>query len=82
MESAGGTGGRYGFPTAHVVDNGDGTQTGIFEGGTDHGVGRPVPRSVRVPSGWRIVTAARVEPLEHGDGDPPAGAHRPGGVAR
>ena len=26
--------GGYGFPTAHVVDNGDGTQTGAFEGGT------------------------------------------------
>ena len=33
-ESAGGTTGSYGFPTAHVVANGDGTLTGTFEGGT------------------------------------------------
>jgi hypothetical protein len=33
-ESAGGALGSYGFPIAHVVDNGDGTQTGAFEGGT------------------------------------------------
>lgn len=33
-ESAGGVTGAYGFPTAHVVDNADGTQTGRFEGGT------------------------------------------------
>ncbi len=33
-ESAGGVEGRYGFPTAHVVANADGTLTGIFEGGT------------------------------------------------
>jgi uncharacterized protein with LGFP repeats len=32
--AAGGPGGRYGFPTAHVVDNGDGTLTGAFENGT------------------------------------------------
>ena len=32
--AAGGAGGRYGFPTAHVVDNGDGTLTGAFESGT------------------------------------------------
>lgn len=33
-EEAGGPGGAYGFPTAHVVDNGDGTYTGVFEGGS------------------------------------------------
>ena len=33
-QAAGGAGGSYGFPTAHVVDNGDGTHTGVFEGGT------------------------------------------------
>ncbi len=33
-EAAGGTTGSYGFPTAHVVANGDGTLTGTFEGGT------------------------------------------------
>ena len=33
-ESAGGVTGRYGFPTAHVVDHGDGRLTGTFEGGT------------------------------------------------
>jgi hypothetical protein len=33
-QAAGGTGGSYGFPTGHTVDNGDGTQTGTFEGGT------------------------------------------------
>ena len=33
-QAAGGAAGGYGFPTAHVVDNGDGTQTGAFEGGT------------------------------------------------
>lgn len=33
-EAEGGAGGIYGFPTAHVVDNGDGTMTGSFEGGT------------------------------------------------
>jgi len=33
-QAAGGAAGRYGFPTAHVVDNADGTQTGRFEGGT------------------------------------------------
>ena len=32
--AAGGAGGSYGFPTAHVVDNGDGTLTGAFENGT------------------------------------------------
>ena len=32
--AAGGPDGAYGFPTAHVVDNGDGTLTGAFEGGT------------------------------------------------
>ena len=32
--AAGGADGGYGFPTAHVVDNGDGTLTGAFEGGT------------------------------------------------
>jgi LGFP repeat len=32
--AAGGPAGSYGFPTAHVVDNGDGTGTGRFEGGT------------------------------------------------
>ena len=32
--AAGGAGGAYGFPTAHVVANGDGTHTGVFEGGT------------------------------------------------
>ena len=32
--AAGGAGGSYGFPTAHVVDNGDGTHTGAFESGT------------------------------------------------
>jgi len=33
-QAAGGPGGGYGFPTAHVVDHGNGTQTGVFEGGT------------------------------------------------
>ena len=33
-EAEGGADGRYGYPTAHVVDNGDGTFTGTFEGGT------------------------------------------------
>ncbi|HYN68313.1 MAG TPA: hypothetical protein VES93_15620 [Ornithinibacter sp.] len=33
-EAAGGATGGYGFPTAHVVGNGDGTLTGTFEGGT------------------------------------------------
>ena len=33
-EAAGGVGGSYGFPTAHTVDNGDGTLTGTFEGGS------------------------------------------------
>ena len=33
-EAAGGPAGTYGFPTAHVVDNAVGTQTGRFEGGT------------------------------------------------
>jgi len=33
-ESEGGVDGRYGYPTAHVVANGDGTFTGRFEGGT------------------------------------------------
>jgi LGFP repeat len=32
--AAGGAGGSYGFPTAHVVDNGNGTSTGVFENGT------------------------------------------------
>jgi hypothetical protein len=32
--ATGGTGGSHGFPTAHVVDNGDGTLTGVFENGT------------------------------------------------
>ena len=32
-EAAGGSEGSYGFPTAHVTDNGDGTATGSFEGG-------------------------------------------------
>ncbi|MGG5257955.1 hypothetical protein [Phycicoccus avicenniae] len=32
--AAGGAGGRYGFPLAHVVANADGTSTGVFEGGT------------------------------------------------
>jgi hypothetical protein len=32
--AAGGVEGRYGFPTAHVVANADGTLTGTFEGGT------------------------------------------------
>ena len=38
-------------------------------------------RRVRVPSAWRTVTGSRVEAFEHRDGDPPAGAQRPGGVA-
>ncbi len=33
-ESEGGVDGRYGYPTAHVVANGDGSFTGTFEGGT------------------------------------------------
>jgi uncharacterized protein with LGFP repeats len=33
-EAEGGVDGSYGYPTAHVVDNGDGTLTGTFEGGT------------------------------------------------
>jgi uncharacterized protein with LGFP repeats len=33
-ETAGGVDGSYGYPTSHVVDNGDGTFTGTFEGGT------------------------------------------------
>ena len=32
--ATGGAGGSHGFPTAHVVDNGDGTLTGVFENGT------------------------------------------------
>ncbi|MBM6400999.1 LGFP repeat-containing protein [Phycicoccus sonneratiae] len=32
-QAAGGPAGRYGFPLAHVADNGDGTSTGRFEGG-------------------------------------------------
>ena len=32
--AAGGPDGSYGYPTAHVVDNGNGTRTGVFEGGT------------------------------------------------
>lgn len=32
--AAGGPDGGYGYPTAHVVDNGNGTRTGVFEGGT------------------------------------------------
>jgi uncharacterized protein with LGFP repeats len=33
-EDAGGPAGTYGFPTAHVVGNGNGTYTGVFEGGS------------------------------------------------
>ncbi len=33
-EADGGVDGSYGYPTAHVIDNGDGTFTGTFEGGT------------------------------------------------
>lgn len=33
-EAAGGPEGSYGYPTAHTVTNGDGTTTGVFEGGT------------------------------------------------
>ena len=32
--AAGGADGSYGFPTAHVVTNADGTHSGVFEGGT------------------------------------------------
>ena len=32
--AAGGAGGTYGYPTAHVVRNTDGSLTGVFEGGT------------------------------------------------